>query len=333
MMLRYDFKTIVFKGAFIKIHIIKEIDSVAEGNRLLFHKINPMSGLTMKKSIFLPLLFCLSIFVCETDYSRASDDNTIIWLHSQYPPYYITNGPDTGNGIADRVEKMLRKELTGYKHVRKEANWKRVMQLMRAGENVVILTLLKTPDREKFIEYSVLTSVKPTNGICVRSDDIRFEGVEEISLYNLLNLEGFKIGILDGRSYGQGIDQILKKNLNHDNIIVRSSPDGVNGLFRMQMFGRIDAVVCYPHETKWTADQLGISHKVKQLRVTEQDRLNFSYSGAPKTTWGKKVIAEINKIYNNHNILQKTSIDLEPYLDETTLQWFKKEAKKLYSGN
>ena len=300
---------------------------------MLFHRPNPTGGPIMKKRIFFTLLICLITFCCETNSGQASDDHTIVWLRSQYPPYYITKGPDSGNGIADRVEKILQKEMKGYRHVRKEANWKRVMQLMRSGENVVNLTLLKTPDRENFIEYSVLTSVKPTNGICVRSDDSRFKGVEQISFYELLNLEGFRIGILDGRSYGHGIDQLLKKNVNHENIIVRSSPDGVNGLFRMQMIGRIDAVVCYPHETKWTADQLGISHKVKQLRVSEQESLNFSYSGAPKTAWGKKIIAEINKIYREHNILRKTSIDLEPYLDDTTLQWFKKEAKKLYSEN
>jgi hypothetical protein len=60
--------------------------------------------------------------------------------------------------------------------------------------------------------------------------------------------------------------------------------------------------------------------------------LSLSYSGAPKTAWGKKVIAEINKIYEKHNILRQTSIDLEPYLDAATLRWYIKEAKKLYSG-
>jgi len=287
---------------------------------------------SVKKTFFLSWLLCLIVFVCQTGSVRASDDNTIIWLRSHYPPYYITRGPDAGNGIADRVERILRKELTGYTHHRKEANWKRVMQMMRSGQTVVNLTLLKTPERETFIEYSVLTSVKPTNGICVRSSDRRFEGIEEISFERLLDLKGIKIGILYGRSYGKGIDRLLERNANPENIIVRSSPDGVNGLFRMQMLGRIDAVVCYPQETKWDAEQLGISRKVRQLRVVEQEPLSLSYSGAPKTAWGKKVIAEMNKIYKKHNILRQTSIDLEPYLDGATLRWYRKEAKKLYSG-
>jgi len=287
----------------------------------------------MKTKAFLFLLLSLSIFVCESDYGWAGDDDTILWLRSHFPPYYITKGPDAGTGIADRVESMLQKELTNYKHVSMEANWKRVMQLMKTGANVVSLTLLKTPDREKYIEFSALTSVKPTNGICVRADDSRFEGVDAISFNRLLGLEGFKIGIMHGRSYGEGIDALLKKNVNHENIIVRSSPDGVNGLFQMQMVGRIDAVVCYPQEIKWAADQLVFTHKVKQLRVTEQEYLNFSYSGAPKTAWGKKIIAEINNIYKKHNILKITSIALEPYLDETTVRWYRKEAEKLYSRN
>jgi uncharacterized protein (TIGR02285 family) len=301
------------------------------GRGILF----PESTAFYKSAIYgmLYLVLCLTISVCEATYSRASDDDTIIWLRSHYPPYYITKGPNAGNGIADRIEKMLQKELMGYMHVSKEANWKRVMQMMKAGEKVVSLTLLKTPDREKFIEYSVLTSVKPTNGICVRSDDSRFEGINEISFNGLLNMKSFKIGVMRGRSYGKGIDQLLKKNANNENIVVRSSPDGVNGLFKMQMIRRIDAVVCYPHETNWVISQFDLLHKVKQLRVLEQNHLNYSYSGAPKTKWGKEIIAKINKIYTMHNILKKTSIDLEPYLDETTMQWYRKEAESLHSRN
>jgi uncharacterized protein (TIGR02285 family) len=201
---------------------------------------------------------------------------------------------------------------------------------MRSGQQVVSLTLLKTPERETFIEYSALTSVKPTNGICIRSDEPHYKNSTEISLSELLDEGGLKIGIMHGRAYGRGADDILKRNLNNKNIYVRSASDGVNGLIKLLMVGRIDAAICYPHESGWVANQFGLTNKVKQLRLVELEPINFSYSGAPKTDWGRKIIRKINRIYKKHRIVQKTSVALEPYLDTDTAMWFRKEAQKLY---
>ena len=138
-----------------------------------------------------------------------------------------------------------------------------------------------------------------------------------------------KIGIMHGRSYGKGIDRILKKDNGQNTVFVSTSSDGVDGLIQLLVRNRIDAIICYPHESFASARQLGLQDKIKQLRVIEQEPLNYSYSGAPKTAWGKKVIEEMNKIYQDKQILWQTSLELVPYLDANTAEWYQEEVKKL----
>ena len=283
----------------------------------------------MKKNIYLLAFFLSVALVAQTWAGGNRDDKKIIWLKSNYPPYYITQGPNANKGIADRVEQLLREELVDYEHDSLVANWRRILHEMKSGKNVVCLTFLKTPEREKIIEYSILTSVKPTNGIFVRADDFRFKNSTEISFKVLLNRKDIKIGIMYGRAYGKGIDRLLKDKKDSENIVVRTSADGVEGLIKLLTLKRLDAIVCYPHEGIIIAREHGIEDGIKFLKVVEQKPLNFSYSGAPKTEWGRKIIKEINKIYRKHDILRKTSIELEPYLDGNTVKWFRREVERL----
>ena len=283
----------------------------------------------MKKNIYLLAFFLSVALVAQTWAGGNRDDKKIIWLKSNYPPYYITQGPNANKGIADRVEQLLREELVDYEHDSLVANWRRILHEMKSGKNVVCLTFLKTPEREKFIEYSILTSVKPTNGILVRADDFRFKNSTEISFKDLLNRKDIKVGIMHGRAYGKGIDRLLKDKKDSENIVVRTSADGVEGLIKLLTLKRLDAIVCYPHEGIIIAREHGIEDRIKFLKVVEQEPLNFSYTGAPKTEWGRKIIKEINRIYRKHDILRKTSIELEPYLDGNTVKWFRREVERL----
>ena len=286
----------------------------------------------MKKFFIILSLLCHSLIIVLADHAfseTTEETNKIIWLKSNYPPYYILNGKNAGRGIADRIERLLQNELTQYEHDSVVANWRRILQEMKSGKNVVCLTLLKTPERQAYIEYSILTTVKPTNGICVRSDDPMFKDLQLISLQKLIKTKNLRIGIMHGRSYGKEIDRILEKDVSRQSVFLSTSSDGVEGLIQLLVRKRIDAIICYPHESHASAQQLGLQDKIKQLRVIEQEPLNLSYSGAPKTAWGKKIINEINKIYQDKQILWQTSLELEPYLDASTASWYREEVRKL----
>jgi uncharacterized protein (TIGR02285 family) len=283
----------------------------------------------MKKYVYMIFVIFFALLLCSDRSEATGDPKKIIWMKSHYPPYYITEGPNVGKGIADNVEKLLQKELVGYQHDSAIANWRRVLKEIKAGNNVVSLTLLKTADRQKFIEYSILTSLTPANGICVRVDDVRFGDTTNISLRKLLENKNIRIGIMHGRAYGKGIDDLIKEYQGSANIHIRTSGDGAEGLVLLLIKKRIDVVICYPYESTWVGRRHGVLGRIKQLRVQEVKPLNYSYSGAPKTDWGRKVIKDINDVYKKHNILQKTSTALEPYLDEDTVKWYREEIRKL----
>jgi len=227
----------------------------------------------------------------------SSDENTIIWFEATYPGYYIHEGKDTGNGVADNLGKFLRERLPEYNHKIDRANMKRIMLELQNGKHGIFLTLLKKPEREKFLQFSTLTSVKPSNGIITLKKNLPlFSNKTHISVAELLDNRNLRTGVMAGRSYGKWIDPFLEEHKGEPHIIVRYGKDGVIGLIEMMLRGRIDYLVGYPHEAYIIADDMGIGDRIVTMTVKGQPPLSYSYTACPKNEWGRKLIKRINQI-------------------------------------
>jgi len=113
-------------------------------------------------------------------------------------------------------------------------------------KNVVGVSMLKTPEREKVIEYSVPHSLNFTYVIMIEKDRVKeFEPYlaadRSVLLEKLITESSLKLNLSLGRSYSAFIDGILKKYSTHSNITYRGSSDGLlEGILKKMLAKRAD---------------------------------------------------------------------------------------------
>ena len=279
--------------------------------------------------MFWGILFSV-IFGNSVSYARQEEKETVMWLQAHYPGYHFHYGKYEDRGIADRIRKRLWRDMPEYNHVIVKCNFKRIMETLKGDQKAICLTVLKKPEREKYLIYSDLTTVKPANGITILKRDKQTFGTNPVvSLAALLNNKQLRVGIMMGRSYGKCIDTELEKHHGENHIFPRAGEDGVTGLMRMLAAKRIDYIICYPHEAFIVADSLGIANEIVSYGVEGQPFLSYSYSACPGTDWGRQFIDKVNRIYKKEGIVQMSATALEKYLDANIAEHFRKQVRNL----
>lgn len=258
----------------------------------------------------------------------------IIWIHADFPPSTILTGEDKGKGVGDKTEKLLQDRLTEYEHTETVANYKRIIVQLEAGDKVICTALLKSPEREKFIEFSEISQISFPNGIILKEttySEIKkyLNNNGELDLEKLL-LSDPKIGISKGRVYGEAVDTILAKHKNNDSVYERSGTDIFKGLIKMMLAGRIDMVLGYPQEFKYVAKEIGNKESIMYLPVKGMPDYLPVYIGAPKNAWGKAIIKKINSILLEKRHTEEYLKFYEDWIYENSIPRYRQVAKQVY---
>lgn len=229
---------------------------------------------------------------------------TIVWIHSDFPPYNISTGKDKGQGSVDLVEKLLIEALPNYQHVRINANYARMTKEIRTKKNVCSAGLVKTPERSKYTEYSIPYSIALANRLITNTENSKLLhshiNNQSVDLDSLLKSQTFLLGISKGRRYGGGIDHTLEKHKDSPAIFERVGNDQLEGLIKMLAISDrpINGILGYNSaEVSYISRKLGIDAKqFKYYSIKGGAPYNLGYVGCSKSTLGRTVINQINQI-------------------------------------
>jgi uncharacterized protein (TIGR02285 family) len=256
------------------------------------------------KGNFLSLLLMLLFGFCSPSPSAAQVKDTILWLNPDFPPVYIIDGPQIGQGVGDKVQTYFQKLLPQYQHENRLSNFKRIIATLAAGKKACAITLLKNKEREKVVLYSHAFMIAPPNEIItvkrLLPDFAPFTDSQgAVSLVEVLNGSSLKLGYSPGRSYFSAIDKIIKTQTSDRNSLSNSGVDIFEGLMNMLKRGRIDYTIGYGYEARYIARSFGFGEEVIAIPVSEHRTYIRVYAGCPKTDWGKKVITELNTLFQS----------------------------------
>ncbi len=283
------------------------------------------------KAIFIGVL--LLFLSCHS--SLAGD--RITWLYSDFPPIFIDNGPLKGKGFVDYTVQLLISELDDFDHDFLQVNAKRTLIMLKTKKKVCYPALLKTSDREEFIEFSTPSNVMIPNCAIVpesklykfkpylnKSGEFLFE--EAIAKSNL------KVGVSAGRSYGGPIDNILSKYQNNENILENYDMQLADILFTLMNSGKIDYVLGWPTEGQYYQRHSREKISLVCLPIKGMPEYILGYLGLPKNDWGRMVVSRINAILDKNTKLPEYHSAYEFWLDDISLQRYRKFAKEVYPG-
>ncbi|MEG3619709.1 TIGR02285 family protein [Magnetovibrio sp. PR-2] len=258
-------------------------------------------------------------------FAQDRPEHQIMWMHPDFPPINIMEGPLAGQGVGDRVLTYFQRRLAQYDHKLLVGNFKRIIATVSSGQQACGVALLKNDQRAKTVLFSEPYMLAPHNEIIVmRSRLEEFEPYRDqngaISLVELLSSSGFVFGYSMGRSYSSDLDDVLKSHLSETNAYGTYGHEIFAGLIQMLDRRRFDYTIGYGYEARYLQKQLGLSDDIVSIPVREHAGYTKVYVGCPKTPWGERVIGDLNAIILKSRHRSELYGVYKPWLDEQSWQ-------------
>ena len=161
----------------------------------------------------------------------ALADQTVLLVGDPWPPYVIGElGEDATSGVAVEIVKTIFSQIDGVMVRFPLVPWNRALREVEEGRSDGIGMLLKTPEREAYMLYTVAL-VTGENLIWSATG----ETADRFEWTSIEDLRGLRIGITQGYSYGESLD----RSFENGDVVAVSAPT-VEHLFELLANGRVD---------------------------------------------------------------------------------------------
>ncbi|MEN3809387.1 hypothetical protein ABH309_02400 [Chromobacterium piscinae] len=233
--------------------------------------------------------------------NARADDNTIRWQMPGNPPVTITDGPDKGQGYADVFLRYFIERTPEYNSVIEHASLARVSGLMKQGQHVCQPSLLKTSEREAYMEFSNPVEFVLPYYVVVRSDRAaRLAAYRNadgaIDIARLMHEISLTTVRQEMRGYPPVILSAFTAAAGQKNILQTSADDVAP--FSQLASGWVDYIIAYPDEVYWFARHLKLPISVKfiYLPIAGHSEYTLGYAACTKGPWGRKIVKRVNEI-------------------------------------
>jgi uncharacterized protein (TIGR02285 family) len=229
----------------------------------------------------------------------CADDNTVHWQMPDFPPVIMGNGPYKGTGYAEVFLRYFIERTPELKHVVEPSSMSRVFGLMKQGQPVCEPSLIKTAEREAYVDFSGPVEFALPLHIAVRTDRVnRFVAYQNakgaVDIARLLRDQSLTTVRQEKRGYPPVILQAFTAAEGQKNLIVTSDDD--QGPFRQIASGWIDYFIAYPDEVSWFGKKLGSSATFVYFPIVGLPEYTIGYVGCTKGAWGRKIVERVNQI-------------------------------------
>lgn len=230
----------------------------------------------------------------------ASAKERLVWLLRDLPPLTIVEGSRKNQGAVDQLLAMLIERMPEYDHSIQRVNRARALQMLREPGFNCDPTLLRTPEREQFINFSLSSMGTLSNGLVIRKQDQAlvepFLVEDHVDLKALLASETQKLGMVAERSYSTPIDDILR-DAPPANLSPHYGVDAVRSLLQMQHLGRLKWLLGYWPEVRYLSQELGQPlDALTFYPIQGVAEYQFIHVGCSKTALGQEAVAHINQL-------------------------------------
>jgi len=221
----------------------------------------------------------------------------VVWARTDFPPFFILEGPLKDQGVYDASLPRLFALLDGFEHAVRPMSIARSLEMMAAQENHCNMALTRTAERERSVVFSQPVTRIFRNELIVRRDDLpRFRPWLQngmLDLDGLLAARGVSLAIIRGRRYGEAIDPVLAR---HAAAADQETVSQSGQALRMLLSGRVDAAIAFPQEAAYAIRTGGPNLRpdaLASLPIRGVEAMP-GYVGCSDTPLGRRVIAAVN---------------------------------------
>ncbi|MCP4114949.1 MAG: TIGR02285 family protein [Desulfobacteraceae bacterium] len=240
-------------------------------------------------------VFFISLWGVVALFQAPLPADEITWLVTEWPPFQYREGGEY-KGYAIELQRLVEARMPEYTHRTITANFARIAERIKNGNNACAFGMYKNPEREQY-GYFTIPDLLFFPNVVFMSKELHGELGEpvSISLRGLLKDDQKKLLLPAKRKFGPVIDKIIRETRAANNVEYVFTGDFSKNIFRRLTFERIDYTIEYPIEGKFIAAQLGAEDKVVSVMIEEGRTLLYSHTLCPKTPWGLKTVNAINR--------------------------------------
>lgn len=252
----------------------------------------------------LKILVSLLFFIYCSAHAVEAPQRELIWAQNNAPPFFITEGPNRGQGFGDPMQRMLEEELPGFQHITRQMPLRRLNQFWKQGANYCFATMIHQPLKpDANYILSIPNVFYRPHGIIATRNNSRVQGIktrhaEHFPAYSLsyfFQEPEIRFGLMSNRTFGPTIDPLLNAHKDKLEIYDRSDADGLEGLFDMLKVGRVDYLIDYPFVFRYYDHQKSYRDHFQFIPLHEnRDEGVWGAVGCSKNNWGEERIAAIN---------------------------------------
>ncbi len=255
----------------------------------------------------------------------SADKPVIHWLNPDFPPVFITSGPQAGHGYGDEIIRYIEDRLPEYQHVPASANLTRIYAQMKTQDSVCSAALFETPERAAFATFSRDVYHVMTNRVVVMKDKAELftpylnkDG--RIDVFRLVRASHLALGVVPDRFYSSLINDTLNDLGQPDHMVIIPF-DRYGALLS---HGRIDYTFGFPAEAHHLFRKLGKAGGFTAFPIAGEASVQsggFSCSDKPV---GRAVIARINELIATEDLSTVYDSFYEQWLDARSLNDYRK---------
>ena len=253
-----------------------------------------MSAYTLRLLTFVLLLATQDAFA----QMPAQGHNDITWISAEPAPH-ASSAEASGQAPPRSFLESLAEHLKTHwpdaatTHVVVRSNAKRAWQMLTSGEQVCVLSALRTPEREKTAYFSD-TLMGPPQQLLVRRDKLAAlprHANGEVDLPRLLADGSLRGAVVEARSYGTVVDAALAKAAKNANVARYATSDYGSRVLNMLALDRADYTIGY--EVSLTEDVAGA---LVAEPIAGASAPVLGGIACPRNAWGLAVIRNVEQI-------------------------------------
>lgn len=243
------------------------------------------------------IILLMVTIVAMTTAEPVHGKEKITWPYICYFPLYICEGNKVSGGYGLDIFNIIASSIPEYEHQLEMLPVKRALEDMRKGANYLYYGLYKTPDREKYLYYSLPCRIALPTMLVIRKSDLdKYDGGKTLSIDNLIRNKTYKLLLFNSISYGPGVDEVIKENEKNPNIYMEYRTDEVDRYaLDLLLNNRIDCMLSL-NGTQYLAKKMGVADNIHFIRINEQSEFKAGYITAPRNEWGRLMIDKVNNI-------------------------------------
>jgi len=253
---------------------------------------------------------------------------TITWLTGE--PVNLEN--DKAITFSRQMVELIRREWPEAQHSIVQANARRAWQMIAEREHACQLSSVHTAERDR-IAYFRDILIGPPQQIIVRRDKVQAlprAANGDVDLPRLLASTTLRGALVDGRSYGDGLDRIIAAAPRNPLVVRYSAGDYGSRIHTMLSRDRADYTIGYDATLRLEAGQATLMLTSESIAGASAPIL--AGVACPRTPWGLAVIRRVDKIASTPEAVAVLRHEAESWLTPELRRRYAAQIEDFYRG-